>query len=48
MRYGLSRFLEVMNQYYELIIFTGGIPDLACKVIDQIDPNNYIKHRVYR
>lgn len=40
--------MEVMSQYYELIVFTGGIPTLACKVIDQIDPNKYIKHRIYR
>lgn len=47
-RYGLDRFLEVMSQHYELIVFTGGIPDLACKVLEHIDPNGHIKHRIYR
>jgi|JI9StandDraft_1071089.scaffolds.fasta_scaffold119928_3 TFIIF-interacting CTD phosphatase-like protein len=37
-----------MSQHYELVIFTAGIPDLANKVIDKIDPEGLIKHRIFR
>ncbi len=47
-RHGLDKFLDVMNQYYELVVFTAGIPDLACKIVDKIDQNGLIKHRIYR
>lgn len=37
-----------MSQHYELIVFTAGIPDLANKILDQIDSDGLIKHRIFR
>jgi len=41
-------FLEEMSKYYEIVIFTAAMQDYADWVIDQIDPNGYIKYRLYR
>ncbi len=37
-----------MQKYYEVTIFTAAMQDYADWVIDQIDPNRYISHRMYR
>lgn len=37
-----------MSQYYEIVIFTAAMQDYADWVIDQIDPEGYIKYRLYR
>lgn len=47
-RPGVAQFLEKMSKYFELIIFTAAIQDYADWAIDQIDPYNLIKHRLYR
>lgn len=48
-RPGMHEFLERMNQLgYELVIFTAATQDYADWVIDQIDPNKLIHHRLYR
>lgn len=47
-RPGVHKFLEEMNKYYEIVIFTAAIQDYADWAISQIDPNGYIKYRLYR
>ena len=47
-RPGVDNFLKVMSQYYELIIFTAGMGKYAKPIIDKLDPENYIEHRLYR
>lgn len=43
-----EEFLCEMSQFYEIVIFTAAMQDYADWVIDQIDPEGYIKHRLYR
>ena len=47
-RPGTSHFLEILSNYYELVIFTAGLQDYADWAIDFIDANRYISHRLYR
>ena len=44
----VDEFLQLMSQHFELVIFTAALQDYANWVIDQIDPNGYIKYRLYR
>ncbi len=37
-----------MARYYEIVIFTAGLQDYADWVLDNIDPNGHVKHRLYR
>jgi len=48
-RPGMFDFLQKMNSLgYELVIFTAATQDYADWVIDQIDPEHFIHHRLYR
>ena len=37
-----------MSKYYEIIIFTAALQDYADFILDIIDPNKVISHRLYR
>jgi len=41
-------FLEELSKYFEIVVFTAGVKEYADWVIDQIDKNRCIKHRLYR
>jgi TFIIF-interacting CTD phosphatase-like protein len=41
-------FLKELSQYYEIVVFTAGVQEYADWVIDQIDQDMRIKHRLYR
>jgi Dullard-like phosphatase family protein len=48
-RPGMCEFIESMHSLgYELVIFTAATQDYADWVIDQIDPEGLIHHRLYR
>ncbi|CAI2387443.1 unnamed protein product [Moneuplotes crassus] len=47
-RPGVQEFLSELSKYYELMIFTAALKDYADMIIDQIDPEKYITHRLYR
>jgi len=48
-RPGMFEFLQRMNELrYEIVIFTAATQDYADWVIDQIDPENLVHHRLYR
>ena len=48
-RPGITEFLDEMDKYYELIIFTGSIDDYANLLIDAIEENKiYFEHRLFR
>ncbi|KAI8867547.1 hypothetical protein GQ42DRAFT_126565 [Ramicandelaber brevisporus] len=47
-RPGAREFLERMSKKYELVIFTAGVENYARPVVDKLDRNNVIKHRLYR
>lgn len=44
----VDEFLKQMSQHYELVIFTASIPQYANLVIDLIDPNHLVAHRLFR
>ena len=41
-------FLAKMSQLYELVVFTAGEQDYADEILDTLDPEGYISHRLYR
>ena len=47
-RPGTEEFLEQMSKYYEIVIFTAATQDYADWVLDKIDPEHHISHRLYR
>ena len=44
----VDEFLEKMNKYYNLIIFTASVQEYADPLLDQLDKNKFIKLRYYR
>ncbi|CAD8056470.1 unnamed protein product [Paramecium sonneborni] len=44
----LEQFLQEMSKYYEIAVFTAGLPDYANWILDQVDKNKYIQYRLYR
>jgi len=48
-RPGATEFLDEMDKYYELIVFTGATQDYANLLIDALEENKiYFEHRLYR
>ena len=47
-RPGAQDFIKEMSKHYELVIFTASRPVYANKVIDIIDPDNLVAHRLFR
>lgn len=43
-----EEFLRVTSQWFELAIYTAALSMYADKIIDRIDRNHLIKHRLYR
>lgn len=41
-------FLKEMSEHYEIVVFTAAMPDYANWVLDNLDKNNYITHRLFR
>ena len=37
-----------MNKYFEIVIFTAAVKDYADNILDSIDPQKRISHRLYR
>mmetsp|Transcript_14247 Transcript_14247/g.21532 ORF Transcript_14247/g.21532 Transcript_14247/m.21532 type:complete len:313 (-) Transcript_14247:14-952(-) len=44
----LHTFLNTIQQWYKVVVFTAGTKDYADAVIDQIDPSGIIEERYYR
>jgi TFIIF-interacting CTD phosphatase-like protein len=47
-RPGAREFLERLEKYYELVIFTAALQDYADWVLDILDQQKTIKYRIYR
>jgi Dullard-like phosphatase family protein len=47
-RAGAQKFLVEMAKMFEIIIFTSGIETYASPIIDRLDPQRLISHRLYR
>lgn len=41
-------FINTLSKYYELIIFTAAIEEYADYIVEQIDPEHHISHKLYR
>jgi len=48
MRPYLDECLEYLSQYYELVVFTAGEQTYADSILDVLDTDNLISHRLYR
>jgi len=44
----LHEFLEEISKHYEITVFTASKAEYASVLLDIIDPNGYITHRLYR
>ena len=47
-RPGVIPFLKEMSKVFEIVIFTAAIQEYADWAINQIDPEGYISHKLYR
>lgn len=47
-RPGAHDFLQQMSVNYELVVFTASRSNYADKVLDLIDPQGFVSHRLYR
>ena len=43
-----QEFIDKMHPLYELVIFTAAVKDYADWILDRLDPNKLISHRLYR
>ena len=41
-------FINTLSRYYELIIFTAAIEEYADYIVERIDPEHHIEHKLYR
>ena len=46
-RPGALEFIDQLSEYYELVVFTAGMPDYADWILDEIDKEHKIAHRLY-
>lgn len=44
----VDRFLRELSNYYEIVVFTASVKEYADEIIDQIDEDNWVSHRLYR
>ena len=47
-RPGCNEFLSKMKDHFEVVVFTASVQEYADWVIDQIDTEKVIEHRLYR
>ena len=47
-RPGVDGFLKHMSQFYEMVIFTDQLMTYGDPIIERLDPNRYVTHRLYR
>jgi Dullard-like phosphatase family protein len=47
-RPGVTQFLQELSSLYDIVLFTAGVKKYADWIVDHIDPQRYITHRLYR
>ncbi len=47
-RPGATEFIESMNEYYDIILWTASLREYADPVMDKIDPNRRAINRLFR
>ena len=48
MRPYLDEYIEYLSQFYEIVVFTAGEQSYADSILDVLDTDNHISHRLYR
>jgi len=44
----VREFLAEMSRFFEVVVFTAAEQNYADQVLDQLDPNGCVTHRLYR
>lgn len=47
-RPGVTKFLQELSAYYEIVVFTAALQEYADWILNQIDQKNCVSHRLYR
>lgn len=47
-RPGVDELLEKLGEKFEIVVFTAGVREYASLVLDELDKNGVISHRLYR
>lgn len=47
-RPGAEAFLAYLAGFYEIVVFTSSLNSYADPILDRLDPNGYVAHRLYR
>uniref|UniRef100_A0A7S3L405 Mitochondrial import inner membrane translocase subunit TIM50 n=1 Tax=Amphora coffeiformis TaxID=265554 RepID=A0A7S3L405_9STRA len=47
-RPGVDKFLRDMAQYYEIVLYSPSIDGVAIPVVESLDKDGYIRHRLFR
>lgn len=47
-RPGVDAFLAYMSSFYEIVVYTSAMPGYGEPILEKLDPNGYISHRLYR
>ncbi|KAL3797196.1 hypothetical protein ACHAW5_006058 [Stephanodiscus triporus] len=47
-RPGVDKFLALMAQYYEIVLWTPSTDGIAAPVVDSLDSKGYVMHRLFR
>lgn len=47
-RPGVPQFLRELSELYDIVLFTAGVKKYADWIVDHIDPQRHITHRLYR
>lgn len=47
-RPGAEAFLAYLASFYEIVVFTSALNSYADPILDRLDPNGYVAHRLYR
>lgn len=47
-RPGVDELLAALDERFEVVVFTAGLREYASLVLDRLDPNAVISHRLYR
>ena len=47
-RPGVREFIDLMHKYYELVLFTASVSSYAVPILNLIDANRKISHKLFR
>jgi RNA polymerase II subunit A small phosphatase-like protein len=44
----VDEFLKTLGKFYEIVVFTASLAKYADPVLDALDPQRIVKHRLFR